>query len=68
MLRVAAVSGYRYLVLGAFGCGAFGNDAEVVSDLFYKALKNFNLGGMRDADWFTRIDFAVLSKSPDLYN
>lgn len=68
MLRVAAVCGYRYLVLGAFGCGAFGNDAEVVSDLFYKALKNFNLGGMRDADWFTRIDFAVLSKSPDLYN
>ena len=31
MLRVAAVCGYRYLVLGAFGCGAFGNDAEVVA-------------------------------------
>ena len=47
MLRCAAVMGYKNLVLGAFGCGAFGNDAKVVSDLFYKALKEFyrNSGG-----------------------
>ena len=37
MLNVAAYLGYKHLVLGAFGCGAFRNDARVVSDLFYKA-------------------------------
>ena len=42
MLKVAAYLGYQYLVLGAFGCGAFGNDARIVSDLFYKALKEFD--------------------------
>lgn len=68
MLRVAAYMGYRYLVLGAFGCGAFRNDAKVVSDLFYKALKEFEFNGMREKDLFRQIDFAVLSKSPEQYN
>ncbi len=68
MLRCAVVMGYKYLVLGAFGCGAFGNDAKVVSDLFYKALKEFELDGMREKDLFNRIDFAVLSRSQDQYN
>jgi len=45
MLKVAAYLGYQVLILGAFGCGAFGNDAHVVSDLFYKALKEFNFSG-----------------------
>ena len=43
MLKVAAYMGYERLVLGAFGCGAFRNDARMVSDLFYKALKEYNL-------------------------
>lgn len=68
MLRVAAVMGYRHLVLGAFGCGAFGNDAKVVSDLFYKALKEFRLDQMSEKDCFRRIDFAVLTNSIDQYN
>ncbi len=68
MLRVAVYMGYKHLVLGAFGCGAFGNDAKVVSDLFYKALKEFEVNGMRESDLFKRIDFAVLSKSPEQYN
>lgn len=68
MLRCAAIMGYKYLVLGAFGCGAFGNDAKIVSDLFYKALKEFELDGMREKDLFNRIDFAVLSRSQDQYN
>ena len=68
MLRVAAYMGYRHLVLGAFGCGAFRNDAKVVSDLFYKALKEFEFDGMREKDLFRRIDFAVLSNSPEQYN
>ena len=68
MLKVAAYLGYQYLVLGAFGCGAFENDARVVSDLFYKALKEFDFDGMKSKDMFRRIDFAVLDRSKDKYN
>ncbi|MCD8149411.1 MAG: TIGR02452 family protein [Clostridiales bacterium] len=68
MLRCAAYMGYKNLVLGAFGCGAFGNDAKVVSDLFYKALKEFDFDGMREKDMFRRIDFAVLSRGSESYN
>ena len=68
MLKVAAYLGYKMLILGAFGCGAFDNDAKIVSDLFYKALKEFNFDGMRAKDFFRRIDFAVLDHSSDQYN
>ena len=68
MLKVAAYLGYKRLVLGAFGCGAFRNDARVVSDLFYKALKEFDFDGMKEKDMFRSIDFAVLDRSEDQYN
>ena len=68
MLCVAVYMGYKHLVLGAFGCGAFGNDAKIVSDLFYKALKEFKIDGMTESDLFRRIDFAVLSRSSEQYN
>lgn len=68
MLKCAAYWGYQALVLGAFGCGAFGNDAKLVSDLFYKALKEFNYDGMMAKDFFRRIDFAVLDKTAEKYN
>lgn len=60
MLRCAAYFGYKDLVLGAWGCGAFRNDAHVVSDLFYKALQ--------ENDLFERVDFAVLDRTPEKYN
>lgn len=68
MLKCAAHWGYEYLVLGAFGCGAFGNDAKLVSDLFHNALKNFNYGGMKAENFFSRIDFAILDKTQNQYN
>ena len=68
MLKVAAHLGYRRLVLGAFGCGAFHNDARIVSDLFYQALKEFDYDGMKENDCFRRIDFAVMDHSEDQYN
>lgn len=68
MLKVAAYEGYKVLVLGAFGCGAFGNDAKLVSDLFYKAMKDFDYDGMALKDFFRRIDFAVLDNTKDKYN
>ena len=33
---MAAWYGYRNLVLGAWGCGAFGHDTETVAGYFYK--------------------------------
>lgn len=63
ILKCAAYCGYENLVLGAFGCGAFGNDARVVSDLFYRALAEFERYGA-----FRNIDFAVLSNSASQYN
>ena len=68
MLKTAAHMGYQYLILGAFGCGAFRNDAHIVSDIFYKALKEFDYDGMKENDLFRRIDFAVMDHSGDQYN
>lgn len=63
MLHVAAHEGYSYLVLGAWGCGAFGNDPDMVSDMFYKALKDFRCGRLREKDKFRQIVFAVLDRT-----
>ena len=68
MLKAAAFRGYHVLVLGAFGCGAFANDARVVSDLFHRALQELDFGGLRTDDLFDRVDFAVLDRSYDQYN
>ena len=68
MLTLAAHLKYRVLVLGAWGCGAFHNDAALVSDLFYKAFKNIEYCGMDEALLFHHIEFAVLSRNPQGYN
>ena len=68
VLKCAAYLGYEFLVFGAFGCGAFRNDAKIVSDLFYKALKEFDYDGMKAKDFFRRIDFAVLDRTANQYN
>ncbi len=68
MLTLSAYLGYKALVLGAWGCGAFGNDSALISDLFYKALKNIEYNGNKENILFRRIDFAVLSRSATQYN
>ncbi len=68
MLKCAAYRGYRDLVLGAWGCGAFENDAAVISDIFYRALKDLDYNGRREKDLFHRIDFAVLDRTREQYN
>ena len=68
ILKCAAHWGYQDLVLGAFGCGAFGNDARLVSDLFYKVLKEFAYNGLTAENFFRRIDFAVWDRTPEQYN
>ena len=68
ILVAAAVNGYKRLVLGAFGCGAFNNDAAIVSDIFYDVIKNFRLDGENVDALFKSIDFAVLTRPGKTYN
>lgn len=63
MLCLAKALDYESLILGAWGCGAFGNDAEVMSGLFSKALNQPNIKTA-----FKNIIMAVLDKSSSQYN
>ena len=61
MLCLAISENYKNLVLGAWGCGAFGNDVKIVAELFYKAFKELMCP-------FDRVVMAVLDKSKLKYN
>ena len=52
ILNVAAGQGVEILILGAFGCGAFMNDPNVVARAYVDALKEY-------AQYFDVIEFAV---------
>jgi uncharacterized protein (TIGR02452 family) len=56
VLEVAAAHGHRRLVLGAWGCGVFGNDPALVADAF--------ADGLREVDEFDHVVFAVLDRAP----
>ena len=56
VVQVAAAHGHRRLVLGAWGCGVFGNDPAVVADAFATALRRVGL--------FDHVVFAVLDRLP----
>lgn len=68
MLACAAANGYRHLILGAFGCGVFANDAAVVSDVFLDCIRRFSWEGRTAPDCFETVDFAVLCKPDNDYN
>jgi uncharacterized protein (TIGR02452 family) len=56
VLRVAAAHRHRQLVLGAWGCGVFGNDPVVVATAFARAID--------EAPWFDRVVFAIYDPQP----
>jgi|SRR5215207_4291008 len=56
VLDVAAVHGHRRLILGAWGCGVFGNDPALVADAF--------AGALADRPYFDEVAFAVLDRQP----
>ncbi len=58
VLALAAVQGYRRLVLGAWGCGVFGNDPLQVAAVFAQLLHGAWHGR------FEHIVFSVLDGSP----
>ncbi|MCD8007784.1 MAG: TIGR02452 family protein [Clostridiales bacterium] len=68
MLLVAASQGYRHLILGAFGCGVYGNDAALVSDLFARVIRDFTFAGENSGKLFDSIQFAVLCRPGKDYN
>ena len=57
VLAIAAHHGHAALVLGAWGCGVFGNDNEAIAGLFHEALT----GPFRGT--FAQIVFAILDSS-----
>lgn len=57
IFKVAAVNGAEVLILGAFGCGAFGNDPALVASAFQKVIASW----LRD---FAVIDFAIPDRPP----
>jgi uncharacterized protein (TIGR02452 family) len=59
ILAIAAAHGHEELVLGAWGCGVFGNDSQEVAELFRHAL-DYHFRGV-----FTKIIFAVLDGSEE---
>jgi uncharacterized protein (TIGR02452 family) len=59
VLTVAALQGHDTLVLGAWGCGAFGNDGQEIAELFQEALAD------RFSGVFESVVFAITDWSED---
>ncbi|RAK77784.1 uncharacterized protein BO72DRAFT_376943 [Aspergillus fijiensis CBS 313.89] len=55
ILRIAAYKKHRRLVLGALGCGAFGNPNAEVADCWAEVLREKEFQG-----WWEKIVFAIL--------
>ncbi len=56
MLQCAASLGYRELILGAWGCGAFRNESRLVSGLFARAFRELG------ETVFDKVVFAVMDR------
>ena len=56
ILHIAAVYGHKTIVLGAWGCGAFGNDPENIAYIFLEALSAVPA--------FEHVCFAIYDKRP----
>ena len=57
MFAAAIHYGYKNLVLGAWGCGAFGHDPEIVAKYFFSVLIHEEFGA-----YFNKIVFAILDR------
>jgi uncharacterized protein (TIGR02452 family) len=62
VLAVGVAHGHNAIILGAWGCGAFGNDADLIASLFQRALEENFKGAYRKVvfaivDWSTEKRF-----------
>jgi uncharacterized protein (TIGR02452 family) len=57
ILNIAVENGHKNIILGAWGCGAFGNDPIIVSEVF--------MTGLKDLPYFEHVCFAVYDTSPE---
>ncbi|MEZ5427196.1 MAG: TIGR02452 family protein [Pyrinomonadaceae bacterium] len=57
-LRRASENGHRILILGAWGCGVFQNDPEMIARIFAELLKG------EFAGCFERVIFAIYDRTP----
>jgi uncharacterized protein (TIGR02452 family) len=62
ILAIAEEHGHDALVLGAWGCGAFGNDPQLVAQIWKEQLE----GDFKNH--FARVSFAVLDHAPNIPN
>ena len=60
ILQLSMQKGHKTLILGAWGSGAFGNDAQVVANIFKNCLNNYSC--------FEHICFSVYDKPENTYN
>ena len=61
ILAIAAFKRADVLILGAFGCGAFGNPPEIVAKAFEAALENYK-------KHFETVEFAVYCRDTEASN
>jgi len=59
VLAVAAHRGHRCVVLGAWGCGAFGNDPSVMAEIWSRLLASPRFAGA-----FDRVVHAIYARGP----
>ncbi|KAF8464880.1 hypothetical protein BDZ91DRAFT_729065 [Kalaharituber pfeilii] len=72
VLRAAMLGGCRKIVLGAWGCGAYGNPVQEVAQLWKRVLLGRGGHGKTEfAEWFEQVVFAIVggpSKNLRVFN
>lgn len=58
-LRVAALGGHTKLVMGALGCGVFGNPPKEVADCFLEVFRETEFQG----GWWEEVVFAIMDNA-----
>lgn len=61
ILHIAALNNIDILILGAFGCGAFQNDPDVVARAYAEALKEYG-------KYFDIVEFAIFCRDWETIN
>jgi uncharacterized protein (TIGR02452 family) len=58
VFKAAVLRGHKIIILGAYGCGAFHNDPDIIYEIFYKLIKKYG-------KYFIEIYFAILKVKND---